>query len=279
MKYKKLLIFLYLYLLMIYFLTNNTSASTFTLNLAPQKNALRVVSYNIHFGMNPLIKPNISKISKFLSTIDADIICLQEVDKFSIRSLFENQPKLLSESLSMNMVYKKTGNILLGETGNLILSKFPIISVEHIELPSLKYPRSTLKITIDTPYGIIKVINTHLGLSKVIREKQINILNKIISNDNLPTIVTGDFNTSDPSEFDHLFSQLKDSATITQKDHIQTFVNSKYNSRIDYILMPKDFYITFYDVPKIMLSDHYPVIVDVKHYNHLITQNKYKKNR
>lgn len=265
MKYRQTLVLLYACFLICYYIFYPYSTPALQNNLTSQENTVRVVSYNIHFGMGSWGNPNISEISHFLSSIQADIICLQEVDKFSIRSLFTNQPEILNESLSMQMTYKETTPIISGETGNLILSKFPIISVENIPLPSLKYPRNIQKVIVQTPTGPIRVLNTHLGLSEDIRQKQIKVLSNVISKDPLPTILAGDFNTSNLLEFQDLFSFLKDPAIIMNKHRVYTFKNSKYNSRIDYLLMSKNFLIDSYDVPKIELSDHYPVVVDIRH--------------
>lgn len=230
---------------------------------SPTKNSFRVVSYNIHFGISSNGKPGISIVSKFLNSINPDILCLQEVDKNTIRSLFFDQSSKLNEHLSMNMAYGKTDNVIPGTTGNMILSKFPIQSIENKVLPSWKYKRSALKATLLTPMGAVNVINTHLSLSKDVRKKQIEIIRDWILEDRLPTILAGDFNTSDINELEPLLLVLDDPAVIENKTHINTFENKKYNSRIDYVFIPKTYFVESYSVPAFHLSDHYPVIVDV----------------
>ncbi|WP_432408441.1 endonuclease/exonuclease/phosphatase family protein [Wukongibacter sp. M2B1] len=227
------------------------------------KNSIRVVSYNIHFGANVNGKPAISIISNFLSSVSPDILCLQEVDRNTVRSLFLDQTSNINKDLSMETAYGETGSLVPGTTGNLILSSFPILYVENKSLPSSKYKRSALMATVKTPIGNINIINTHLSLSKSVRKQQIEIIRDWIIQSRLPTILAGDFNTTDVNELESLLLILKDSAMIEDKAHITTFENKKYNSRIDYILVPKTYFIKSYNVPRFHFSDHYPVIVDI----------------
>lgn len=263
MKFKFAFHLLCLY--MIFLQLDQTSIPVFSPQTfaSTSKNTIRVVSYNIHFGASANGKPGLSIISKFLASIKPDILCLQEVDKNTIRSLFLDQPHTLSKALSMKMAYGKADDIVPGTTGNLILSKFPILSTENKMLPSQKYKRSALKAILKTPMGKINVINTHLSLSKNVRKKQIEIIKDWILENRFPTILAGDFNTNDINELESLLLVLNDSATLENKTHISTFENSKYNSRIDYIFIPKTFSLKLYTVPAFHFSDHYPVIVDL----------------
>lgn len=234
---------------------------------SPSQNSLRIVSYNIRFAMGALGDQEISKISNFLSSIDADIICLQEVDRSTMRSFLIDQPRKLKKDLFMEAAFGETDNVIPGKTGNLILSKFPIINIENIKLPSIKYSRALLKITVDTSQGPLNIINTHLALSKNIRNQQIEIINNAIIHDNIPTIVAGDFNTSNIEEVVPLLSELLDPAVVKNKTHLKTFKSKRINSRIDYILIPRSFLVNHYSVSSFDSSDHFPVIVDITQKN------------
>lgn len=263
MKHRLLFYLLFFYIIFLQLNPHSTPLFSLESFASTSQNTIRVVSYNIHFGANAKGKPAISTISDFITTIAPDILCLQEVDRKTVRSLFLDQSSRLSEDLSMEMVFGKVDDVLPGTTGNAILSKFPILSVENKILPSWKYKRSALKATIKTPSGNINVINAHLSLSKDIRRKQIEIVKDWILEYRLPTILMGDFNTSDVAELMPLLSILNDTAAIADKTHINTFENNKYKSRIDYVFAPKTFFIKSYKVPTFHFSDHYPVIVDL----------------
>lgn len=263
MKYKVISYLLCCYMI---FSQLNSSYSSSFLNqsfASPASNSIRVVSYNIHFGASKKGKPAISVVSKFLSLVNPDILCLQEVDQNTIRSLFLDQPTKLNKDLSMKIAYGITDSVIPGKTGNLVLSKFPILSVENKVLPSTRYKRSALKVTLKTPIGKVNVINTHLSLSKKTRQKQIEIIKAWILEDRLPAILAGDFNTTDMSELEPLLSFLNDPAIITNQTDIKTFKDHKYYARIDYIFVPKTYFVKSYMVPSFHFSDHYPVIVDI----------------
>lgn len=262
---KRRLLFYLLFFYIVFLQLHPHSNPLFSLEsfASTSQSTFRVVSYNIRFGASSNGRPAISLIADFINTASPDIICLQEVDRKTVRSLFLDQPSKLSEKLSMKMVFGRADNLIPGTTGNVILSKFPILSVENKILPHWKYKRSALKATIQTPSGNINVVNVHLSLSKAVRKKQIEILREWILEDRLPTILAGDFNTVDKQELIPILAILNDSAVIKNKSHINTFENGKYNARIDYIFTPKTYFIKAYTVPRFRFSDHYPVIVDL----------------
>lgn len=263
MKYKHVLSFIFILIIFFQFNFNPYPAFSSQDIPLPSEKVIRVVSYNIRFGASSFGDQDISKISRFLSSLEADIICLQEVDKRTIRSFLIDQPEKLKKDLFMEIAFGETGSVIPGKTGNLVLSKFPIINIENTKLPSSQYPRSLLKITVDTPHGNINIINSHLSLSKTIRKEQIKLISEEIAHESIPTILAGDFNTSDIKEIMPLLSLLVDSAVITNKNNINTFINKKYNSRIDYVLVSENFLVKSYNISTFDTSDHFPVIVDI----------------
>lgn len=263
MKHRFLLYLLFLYIIYVQLYPYSDPSFSYNGFTSTPNNSIRVVSYNIRFGASTNGKPAISIVSDFLSSISPDILCLQEVDRNTVRSLFLDQTSKINRDLSMEIAYGQTDNIMLGTTGNLILSTFPILFVENRELPSFKYKRSALMATVKTPMGNINVINTHLSLCKEVRKKQIEIIRDWILQNRLPTILAGDFNTANINELRPLLLILKDPAEVKNKTHVSTFENGKHNSRIDYILIPKTYFIKSYDVLRFHFSDHYPVMVDL----------------
>ncbi|WP_432663758.1 endonuclease/exonuclease/phosphatase family protein [Wukongibacter baidiensis] len=263
MKQRLLFYLLFIYIIYMQLYPHTSPSFSYESFASTPKNSIRIVSYNIHFGASANGKPAISIISDFLSAVSPDILCLQEVDRNTIRSLFLDQTSKLNEDLSMEIAYGETDSLAPGTTGNLILSRYPILYVENKSLPSFKYKRNALLATVKTPIGNINVINTHLSLSRDVRKKQIEIIRDWILQNRLPTILAGDFNASDINELKPLLLILKDPAEAEDKAHITTFENKKYNSRIDYVLIPKTYFVKSYNVPRFHFSDHYPVIVDL----------------
>lgn len=228
------------------------------------KDTLRIVTYNIRYGTDSYGMIRLQDIVSFLDSLQADIICLQEVDMGALRSVFTNQPDYLKTQLRMEGVYGTRDKLLIGETGNMILSRFPIVSSENILLPSKEQPRTALVSVIQTPKGSFTVINTHLGLSKQIRFQQLDILLQIAEASSYPVLLAGDFNTPSLDEIQPLNKDFIDSAVGSTLIEVPTFRSTKYLSRIDYIFLPACRTAAYYEVSSFDSSDHYPVIVDMQ---------------
>lgn len=95
-----------------------------------QKNLpLKVMTYNIRacdFGLK--------KIITTLKAADADIIALQEVDKFVKRTGRVDQPMKISQALGMYYTFRKHFSYQGGEFGLALLSRYRIDQVKRIKV-------------------------------------------------------------------------------------------------------------------------------------------------
>ena len=191
----------------------------------------------------------LNKIIKYLKNIDADIICLQEV-------LYE-QFAILKHNLKMDGVFAANINSPTLRYGIATFSKYEILKNEHIFLKSKKEQRGFLYTNVFSEKYCVDVINTHLGLDKDERKEQISEIMDYINLLDKSKIVCGDFN--EKNIFINIFN---DSSICTDYQNIATF--EKSNARIDYILVDKSLQIYKYNVDKINLSDHYPIITYIR---------------
>lgn len=224
---------------------------------------IKVVTYNIHRGINKSNKLDLDGVTEVIMDIGADIVALQEVERFSIRTGFKDQIGYIAEKLSMNYAYGKSINILNGQYGNAILTRYPIEEYEVKQLYSEGETRTLLRVVLSINGSRIQVYNTHLGLNSSEREKQIREIIDITANaDNY--ILAGDFNSA-VDKLDAVTGKLKDAALYdVNKYRIPTFDNGDITERIDYIFLSEKFKIAGYEVLKSDASDHYPVTVVVK---------------
>ena len=224
---------------------------------------IKVVTYNIHRGINKSNKLDLDGITEVIMGIGADIVALQEVERFSIRTGFKDQIGYIAEKLSMNYAYGKSINILNGQYGNAILTRYPIEEYEVKQLYSEGETRTLLRVALSINGSRIQVYNTHLGLNSSEREKQIREIIDITANaDNY--ILAGDFNSA-VDKLDAVTGKLKDATLYdVNKYRIPTFDNGDITERIDYIFLSEKFKIVGYEVLKSDASDHYPVTVVVK---------------
>lgn len=191
----------------------------------------------------------LNKIIKYLKELDADIICLQEV--------LYNQFAILKQSLKLDGVFAANVNKPTLMYGIATLSKNEILDKKHIFLKSKGEQRGFLHTNIFSNICSVDVINTHLGLDKDERKEQLNQIVDYTNRLRKAKVICGDFN-----EKNIFISIFNDSAIYTNNQSIATF--EKSNARIDYILVDKSLGIYKYKVDKINLSDHFPIITEIK---------------
>lgn len=161
---------------------------------------MRLLSYNIHKGIGG--RDRLYRIERIIQVIEEqnpDILCLQEVARESRRSLYHDQPRLLSEYFNADShLYQLNVHLKYGGYGNLILSRWPFRQHHQISLRlSSKKPRGAQIVTVATPEGELHVVNWHLGLAEQERRWQAkHLLDHHLFGEcaHLPTIVAGDFN-------------------------------------------------------------------------------------
>lgn len=218
---------------------------------------LKIMTYNIHSGKNLQGKNTFSKILNLIELHSPDILTIQEINENRVRGY---QLSELSNSLGYNYHFGSHVKIKDGEYGIGTFTALPIIKKNHILLPSLGEQRGLLQTTLKINNKCLDIFNTHLGLNTLERIKQFNIIEKIIKEINNQFIIFGDFNTTVPILDSSLF---KDASTWNNsQNNIPTLINS--NKKIDYILVSKKINTLFYEVLSVSLSDHYPLIAEIK---------------
>lgn len=141
---------------------------------------MKIASYNIQFGKGSDGVFDLPRIANELH--GADIAALQEVDRFWPRSGMEDQAQRLADlmeeyywifgpGLDMDASYRDSAEMLINrrrQHGNLILSRYPIISSRNFPLPKTaaldnhSIQQALLETVIATPLGDLRIYNTHL---------------------------------------------------------------------------------------------------------------------
>jgi len=141
---------------------------------------MKIVSYNMHYGVGMDGKYDLARVLDAVR--DADIIALQEVDSHWDRSGNMDQIELIRAQMpdhdlaygsNVDVVKQddRMGEIVRGcrrRSGNITLSRYPILTVRNFPLPKygsagpkLDIQKSLLEIGIDTPLGPLRVYNSH----------------------------------------------------------------------------------------------------------------------
>jgi endonuclease/exonuclease/phosphatase family metal-dependent hydrolase len=171
---------------------------------------VRLVTFNTHHGVGRDEKHDLARLAKLLAAAEADVICLQEVDRhFGARSEGVDQALLLSRALDMQLAW---GPAIDDRYGNVLLSRLPILVSDVHRLPGSGEPRVALRTLVELDGGALWVTTTHLsGGDPARRAAQAAALAALHSEPMETGVIVGDFNTTpDAPELDPLRQRLTD---------------------------------------------------------------------
>lgn len=227
-------------------------------NLADWIMQLKVLTYNIKHGLGNSNRVDLTRILEVIKNSKADVIGLNEVDRYQPRSRFRNQASWLARKLKMEYRFTPGYRRFFGQAGNALLSRFPILRSESIPLTSFGEQRVALKISTHIGSAEVVIISTHLGLSPDERIIQIKELMDLIEKEETPVILIGDFNALPESqEVKIVANRLSD---VMQGNSSQaTFPSVNPNARIDYIFISENCVIINANIIGSEASDHLPV--------------------
>lgn len=161
---------------------------------------LRVMTFNIRHGKGLDGRVNLDRIVSDIEHGDPDIVALQEVDRFHIRSKFKDQVNILMKALDMDAYFSPSiYHYGFAEYGNALLSKYPLYNRKIEYLPGIKERRALLSAQVKIGNVEVTVFTTHLGVLEEEREMQMPIILDKLHEVKGPAIFLGDLNM-DPSD-------------------------------------------------------------------------------
>lgn len=170
--------------------------------------SLSIASYNIHKGLSFFNRRVVlHDVRERLMGLNADIVFLQEVQGHHAHQAVrhatwppEPQHHFLAGGFWNEVAYGKNAVYDHGHHGNAILSRYPILSWENVDISSHAFEsRGLLHCELDAPglHQPLHAICLHLALHEAGRRKQIHQLSERIRRmvpDGAPLIIAGDFN-------------------------------------------------------------------------------------
>jgi endonuclease/exonuclease/phosphatase family metal-dependent hydrolase len=164
---------------------------------------VRLVTFNIHHGVGDDGRHDLARLAQVLAAADADVICLQEVDRhFGDRSEHVDQGLLLARALDMQLAWgpaldePRPDGRSRGEYGNALLSRLPLLVSDVHRLPGAGEPRCALRAMVELDGGALWVTATHLSRKSADRAAQVAALAELHTAPMETGIVVGDFNTA-----------------------------------------------------------------------------------
>jgi endonuclease/exonuclease/phosphatase family metal-dependent hydrolase len=242
---------------------------------------INLLTYNIHKGFNfSNRKFVLHQIRELLTESNVDIAMLQEIygEHTGLARKINNWPdvsqyEFLADTIWPHYAYGKNAIYNSGHHGNAILSKYPFIEWENLNVSYFKRAsRSLLHGVIKIPETgqTVHIICLHLDQFKIIRNHQLKRLkHRIIELIPLdaPLIVAGDFNDWSDHASKYLFAsaQLSEVHMVTHGYHAKTFP-SRYPlfalDRIYYRNLTLESCKTLSHYPWTKLSDHTPLTAE-----------------
>ncbi|MEO8578014.1 MAG: endonuclease/exonuclease/phosphatase family protein, partial [Gemmatimonadales bacterium] len=243
------------------------------------KTALRVLVYNIHAGKDAKGVDNLVRVARIVRDTKADIVLLQEVDKGTTRSGNVDQVAELKRLTGYNGVFGKTLDYQGGDYGIAILSRWAITNDTLIHLPveppqfrsNVSYePRGALRVVIQSPLGLLRVVNTHIDASRedtyrLQEAKTLIAIGGALRDSTGTTFIGGDFNSEPESAVVALFAPAgwKDGFRECGKGSGLSYPDDVPVKRIDYLMMTGATRCSFAEVLNTNASDHLPVLFRV----------------
>ncbi|WP_208591024.1 endonuclease/exonuclease/phosphatase family protein [Gracilibacillus suaedae] len=226
---------------------------------------IKVMTYNIHHGKGLDKKVNLDRICKVIADSNADIIGLNEVDRYySERSHFQDQMEYLTKELnyfgafSPSLALQPRKKYLTRQYGNGILSRFPIDAPKSYVFNKRLFgieDRSILEVTIPLCNKLVHFYVTHLSLNPSLHRQQSEFL---ITKAKSPAVIIGDWNMKVRSKrWKRVVKVYRDVWDSIDSQDGLTYPAKNPRKRLDYIFVSKDF--TILDV---QINDSIPIASD-----------------
>lgn len=160
----------------------------------PTGRSILVASYNVHrwTGQSGRGSANPRRAAEVIAELDADVIALQEV----LRPFDGEHPlAALADALQLHAAFATTRVHRRGEVGNAILARWPISSVEALDLSFSRIERrAAIAARFAGAAGSIGVMATHLALMDRTRARQVQALLNHSHFRSAPVLLLGDLN-------------------------------------------------------------------------------------
>lgn len=224
---------------------------------------LRVLSYNIkHAELSSL-----EEIAAVINEIQPDVVALQEVDDEAERSGNVDQAYRLGQLTGMAASFRRAVVLADGGLyGLAILSRYPILSSEKVELTSTGEQRVAVLWELSLPDGtLLHVGNTHLGLDAGERATQAAELVELAAGAS-NALILGDLNEGPGGSVHDTLegAGFRDAWLEAGQGDGFTFPASGPESRIDYAFVGADWgQVRAAEVAAKSASDHAALWIDL----------------
>lgn len=209
---------------------------------------------------------NIERITGFVRSLKPDVVGLVEVDSGSYRTGRSHQARVIAEALGHYHCFESKYSSsslarripVVNKQGNAFLTNNRVRN-QHFHFFRKGLKRLVIELELDN----VTLFLVHLSLKFHVRHHQLTDLYTLLQQAKKPLIVAGDFNAFGGPHETKLFmaaAGLK-SANVAS---LPSFPSWSPRRELDFIMHSPDIEITRFEMPRVTLSDHLPLICDFR---------------
>lgn len=207
---------------------------------------------------------NLDNIINFIKSQEPDIVGLIEVDVGSVRSGRVNQAEAIARALGHYSCYQcKYGEEsvnhllpILRKQANAFLAS-PEVTGERFHYFDTGIKRLIIELELDD----VVIFLVHLSLKYRHRQFQLRHLYELVSRATKPVIVAGDFNTFWGESEMYLFMKAA-KLRNANAGGLPSYPSRSPRMELDFILYGEQIEVTHFEVPRVIHSDHLPLVCD-----------------
>lgn len=228
---------------------------------------LRVMSYNIHVGIGVDKKFDLERVAEVIRRERPDVVGLQEVDRGVERTKRVDELKELARLTKMDYAFAHNLNYQGGQYGVAVLSRFPILAIDHRRFQHLREAerRGFIRVEVEVKGRRVGFVTTHLDYqhadNRLYEARQ--LLEALPAEG--PLVVTGDFNEEPGGEtYKLMLTRFADAWAGAAGGF--TYPSDKPSKRIDYVFFrgAGGARVRAARVVSSHASDHLPLVVDLE---------------
>ena len=159
----------------------------------------RILTYNIHHGEGLDGRIDLGRIAQVITNAQADIVCLNEVDRGVTRTQRRDLPAELATQTGMTCLFSNNYHFQGGDYGNAILTRFPVLGWTNTHLRMLRAgeQRGILQARLRVQDRGLVFMATHIDYRPDDAERMLNLdqfFELLPAYVGTPVIIAGDFN-------------------------------------------------------------------------------------
>ena len=235
--------------------------------LADEGPTLRVAAYNIKHGRGMDDVVDLARIAEVLTTLDADVVTLQEVDRRTERTDGVDQTGVLADLVGYDGSFGAHRPYQGGEYGNAVLTRSPIRATRTHPIPAAGGSAlSVHEVEIElADFGTVSVVSVHLAGSVEERMAQAREVTRVFEGVSRPVVLAGDFNGRPD---DPVVQWLGRRWTILAKEDGRfTYPAADPDREIDFVMVSRGWPIEIVEHvvhAESLASDHRPLVATIR---------------